>query len=73
MLEMIRTPFLAEKGEIRDVHHHVAIELEKHGVAEFVTDPDEVELDFTVGSDEPDESAAPKKSKATSTTKKHSK
>jgi hypothetical protein len=71
MLEMIRTPFLAAKGEIKDVHDDVAIELERHGHAELVLDADEVELDFTVGSDEPDE--APKKSKATSASKKHSK
>lgn len=36
MLEMIKTPFLAAKGEVRDVDSETAIDLEKHGVAQFV-------------------------------------
>jgi hypothetical protein len=35
MLEEIKRPFLATKGEVRDVHHSVAIDLTQHGFAEF--------------------------------------
>jgi hypothetical protein len=62
MLEMIRTPFLAAKGEIKDVHEDVAIELEKHGHAELVIDAD----DETEASGETEE-----KSSATKKHKKH--
>jgi hypothetical protein len=38
MLEMIKTPFLAAKGEVRDVDSETAIDLERHGVAQFVAE-----------------------------------
>jgi hypothetical protein len=38
MLEMIKTPFLAAKGEVRDVDSETAIDLERHGVAQFVVE-----------------------------------
>jgi hypothetical protein len=41
MLEMIKTPFLAAKGEVRDVDSETAIDLERHGVAQFVVEEEQ--------------------------------
>ena len=43
MLEMIKHPFHAVSGEIKEVNDAVGIDLEKHGVAEFVIEADPVE------------------------------
>jgi hypothetical protein len=64
---MIRTPFLAEKGEIKDVHEDVALELEKHGVAEFVAEEDASEEE----GETPHKTSPPKHSKSKHAGGKH--
>jgi len=68
LLEEISRPLFATKGEIKDVHEPVAIDLIRHGYAELVTEADEpAGEDIVETSDDAKEPAKPsvvKKSKA---------